>query len=392
MPDLADANLNELKYVEEVTPGTTPAAALTLLRNTGNTLNGTLNTTESSEIRTDRSTADLVPTSGQSAGDINLEWTYGEYNPFIESALGGALSTAISVSGIDISAASADNSYNSLGSGFPATILPGEWIIVAGFTGDVANNGISRVVSATTSKIVVERKTLVDDAAGETVTVKGQNVRNGSTVKSFSIEEEQTDLTTTFRSYVNMIVNTLNISADSGSIITGSLGMQGTTSAYDATATIGTGADVASQTNSIMSATSNVGNVWLDGATACTTGVYFKSLALSIANNLRNRDGVCSLYPIDIGLGTLSAEIAMNVYFADTNIMQKHIANTAVDFSMALNDSEGNYIVVDIPKGKFSTASEDGKTKDSDVMVSATLKALYDPTDDFQIQISLLPV
>ena len=396
MTDLADSNLNNLKYIVEVTPGTTPTGPLVKFRNTGNTLNGSATTTESDEIRSDRATADLVPTNAQSAGDVNIEWSYTEYEPFIESALGGALSTVVSIAATDISAASADNSYNSAGSGFGSDISAGHWLRVAGFT-TAANNGLVRVVSATTSKIVVERATLVTEIAGDSVTIKGRSVRNGTTTKSFSIEEEQTDIANIFTSYVNMIVNTMNINAASGSKLDGSFGFMGTIATLDGTTTIGDGSggdadgEVASSANSIMSASQNVGDVWLDGALACTTGTYFKSINLSTTNNLRIKDGVCSLYAVDVGLGTLSAELALNVYFSNTDLLTKHLNNTALSFSYAFTDVDGNSIVVDIPRGKLSNSTDEGKSKDSDRMISSTLKALYDPTDGYSIQISVIP-
>jgi len=62
-----------------------------------------------------------------------------------------------------ISAAETDNSYNDSAAAFPTWISQGDSIVVAGFTGDVSNNGTKVVVSATPSKIIVDA-TLVDDA------------------------------------------------------------------------------------------------------------------------------------------------------------------------------------------------------------------------------------
>jgi hypothetical protein len=72
-----------------------------------------------------------------------------------------------------ISAAASDNSLNDSAASFPAWLLPGLRINIAAFTGDTDNNHDSAtVVSATTAKVVLGADTpLVDDAAGESVTI-----------------------------------------------------------------------------------------------------------------------------------------------------------------------------------------------------------------------------
>lgn len=75
-----------------------------------------------------------------------------------------------------ISAAAADNSINDSANNFPL-FEPGSTIYISGFTGTAGNNGSAPVVSSTVSKIVIQNAggggiTLVNDAAGESVTVE----------------------------------------------------------------------------------------------------------------------------------------------------------------------------------------------------------------------------
>jgi hypothetical protein len=72
-----------------------------------------------------------------------------------------------------ISAAAADSSINDSAAAFPMTYAGAE-IWIAGFTGTVANNQKTTVVSRTANKIVVTG-TLVDDLAGESVTIVTRN-------------------------------------------------------------------------------------------------------------------------------------------------------------------------------------------------------------------------
>lgn len=74
-----------------------------------------------------------------------------------------------------ISAAASDNSINDSAAGFPF-LYPGAGLIVEGFTGTAANNAAYTVVSRTTTKIILSGGTLVNDAAGETVTIIGRDL------------------------------------------------------------------------------------------------------------------------------------------------------------------------------------------------------------------------
>ena len=86
-----------------------------------------------------------------------------------------AAGDVVSYAATTISAANSDNSINDSASGFPE-LYEGDLISISGFTGTAANNRICEVVSRTTAKIIVTSlgndAAFVDDAAGETVTVR----------------------------------------------------------------------------------------------------------------------------------------------------------------------------------------------------------------------------
>lgn len=74
-----------------------------------------------------------------------------------------------SYSATTISAAASDNSFNDSASGFSGMAI-GQYIPVTGFT-EAANNGLFKIESITSSKIVVSGGTLVDEAAGDSVEI-----------------------------------------------------------------------------------------------------------------------------------------------------------------------------------------------------------------------------
>lgn len=373
-------------FVEETVFGTTPVAALKNINVVSSSLDANIGTTVSNQINPSRSESDLIRTEGSSAGDIGVEFQYAAYDEFIEGALGGDFSTAFNLTATDISAANADNSYNSVALAFStANVLPGHWIKVSGFA-TAANNGIFKIVSVTTGKIVVSGGTLVTEAAGPSVMVKSKSVRNGTTKHSYSIEKRFQDLTNVFVSHKGMVVNGLNLNAAVGSIVNGSFSFTGTVTAYGA-ATIGTGANTAATANQVYDPTDSIGTVWIDGA---ASSACVRSLNLTTTNNNRNTQCLGSLFPSGINMGTLGVTGQAELYFSDYTLLDKFLAGTAISLSYSFSDADGNYTVIDLPNVKFNTGTISGISKNSDAMVSLGFTALYDSTATYAIQVSSL--
>ena len=98
---MANASQTQLAYVEEVTPGVTPATpAFQVLRFTGESLNANITNVKSNEIRADRNVPDLIQVSASSGGAINVEISYGSFDDLLESALYSAWSTDTLINGV----------------------------------------------------------------------------------------------------------------------------------------------------------------------------------------------------------------------------------------------------------------------------------------------------
>jgi hypothetical protein len=86
------------------------------------------------------------------------------------------LSASIQIIGTTLSAQASDNSYNDSANGFvSAGFVVGMSVNVVGFTGNVANNIYSGVITVlTAAKMTIagtDGDVIVDDAAGESVTI-----------------------------------------------------------------------------------------------------------------------------------------------------------------------------------------------------------------------------
>ncbi len=90
MAATASSNLARLRVIPEAEFGQTPAVGASKdIRFTGESLDFTISTETSKEIRADRQIADLVQTGAETAGDIQFELSYGTYDEFLAAALGG---------------------------------------------------------------------------------------------------------------------------------------------------------------------------------------------------------------------------------------------------------------------------------------------------------------
>lgn len=98
----ATGGFSGIRYVEEVTWGTTPSTPTMIdLRNTGTSLVLSKDTFQSEELRSDRHISDFRHGTQQVGGDINFELSYGEYDAFLEAALFGTWATNVLKGGVD---------------------------------------------------------------------------------------------------------------------------------------------------------------------------------------------------------------------------------------------------------------------------------------------------
>lgn len=381
---MSDTSRVQLYQVKETTYGTTPSSALNELRFTGETLGLDLNTEESEEIRNDRSVTDVIKVGQEVIGDVNFELSYGSYDDLLPSALWSAdWPSALTITATTISAADGDNSFNDSGSGFPA-FVPGQWIEVRGFT-EAANNGYFEVVSRTTAKIVVAASpALTTEVAGDSVTIKGTMIRNGTTKQGHTLEKEFADITQ-FQSFTGCLVNTMNLEVSSNSVLKGSFGFMGLASALTQS-TVGTGAANAANTNAVMNASSNVGTLREGNAPLAST-VYIQSLTLQLNNQLRAQDAVSSLAHIDIGSGTLQITGNMNVYFVNNALMDKYLAGTASSLSFSVEDASGNAYIFTVPNLKFTDGKILASGRNQDVLAEMTYRGLRHGTQGNMVQI-----
>lgn len=382
----ADSARSQLYYLEEVTWGVTPAAALKALRYTGETLNFSIDSTQSKEIRADRQITDLVRTDAQPGGNVNVELSFGALDDLLAGAFFGAWQTAINLTGSTYAAvAGAPDSFTDSANGFiTAGLKAGQWIKTASFT-NPNNNGYFQILTVAAGTITVKGETgLVNESAAAGRNIKAGCLRNGTTAKSYSMEVAFSDVTK-FKSFTGMRVNTAELSLSVGEILTGVLNMLGK-GAVLGNATIGTGGPVAATTNDVLNAVNNVAYIMEGGALFAGK---LKEFSVNINNNLRGQKAVSVLGNAGIGVGRAVVTGKLTAYFegAANDFYTKYLAGTETSLSFRLTDGAGNPYVLTLPRVKLTNGELTAGAADQDVMASFDFQALRHPTYDMTIQL-----
>lgn len=379
---MTDSNRTELTYIKETTWGTTPGSpSMTELRMTSETLSKNISNVTSAEIRSDRQVTDLVQASKSAGGDVNFELSYGTYDDFLQSALFSADFTSdIGVSATDISAT---------GSGFNASstdvsaIAVGQIIKVSGFS-DSSIDGYYRVTANSSGSLTTTPAPPATESAGQTIAIKGQYIRNGTTQNSFTLEKNF-DAVTEFFKFTGMVVDVFNLNLEAENIVTGNFGFIGkdgsmSASSLDASPT-------PANTNDVLNAIGNVASIQ-ENDTEVGSPNYVRSLSLSLANNLRAQTAVGNDALIGVGSGKCDITGVMNTYFGNSNLFDKFLGGTETSLMFRISDGSGNVYVFDLPRIKFDSGDVSAGGQDQDVFAELNYRALRDQTYGYTIQIS----
>lgn len=380
------SNRAAVRAVKETVFGQTPASpTLKPIRYTGESLNFNIENVTSAEIRSDRMIDSLIQTGADASGDVEFELSYESFDDYLESALASTYQTAVAIAAAtDISAANADNSYNSTTTNFTTeNMTVGQWIKVEGFT-EAANNGYVKLVSIAANKIVVAGATLADEASGDSINMDGTMLRNGTTLSSFTVQKHLQDLATPlFINYTGARVGALNLNFQANQILTGSISLMALAAATS-TSQFGSATIDPATTTEAMNAVGNITSIWIDDA---ASSAYFSDMSLNLDNSLRPQDAIGTLGHVGVALGTLQLSGNINIYFEDSTMYDKYLNGTAFSIAMAVQDTAGNAYIITLPKVKFETGEVVSGGLDTDIMLNATWRAIKDATTSCMIQI-----
>jgi hypothetical protein len=383
---MSEANRESVLFVKETTWGTTPSANGKKVNFTNCTLGNANERVNSKFIRDDANVASSVRTAKDAVGDLGIELQYGAYDQFLEAVCRGSFGTTVNLSGTTFSTAASDNSINDSGAGF-GDVVKGQWIKVAGFTTS-GNNGYFRVATkSSSSKLILEGGTLVDEAAGDSVTVKGTMLKNGTTDSSFSFERQFASFSGDNKfGITGLRVSELALTLGTSDISNGSISFMGKEVLDPASASIFSGTTAADTTES-MNTVDHIAKIFIDDAVA-TTDIL--NMDLQITNNAEKQGKLGQLAARGIRTGTVTVSGNFGEYFEDDVLLTKSFNNTPISITIILEDSAGNAYAFDIRKARID-GNPDNPGIDQDITVPYAMTAEYDSDFDGTIGITRFP-
>lgn len=380
-----DSARHALFLTAETLYGVTPATpAFKRLRHTGATPGVTKNTSISEELREDRQIADFRHGIVSIGGEINFELSYGSYDDVLQAVLLGEWAPAINYAGTAIAVDDADQSYN--GTNLPL-LRAGDKFAVTGFTTS-ANNGLKTVVTSSATKIVVSGSTLVDEVAGDAVTLIAQRrvLKAGVERQSFTMLRHFTDMDPAEKAYHTFLgteFNTLSLSLTPGEKVTGSLGILGREPGLSVTppadSTFGTATTSRvfdSFTGSLKEDDTEIGIV--------------TELSLSLENGLEPRPVLFSKYTLQPSIQRSNLTGQMTVYFENATMLEKFLNETSSSLDFTITDLDGNSYRIFIPNISY-TGGQPDTTGQGSITLAMPFQAIYDATEGSQIVIEAIP-
>lgn len=367
-------------------PAVGPGPTMVALPYTSETIAYEKRTVTSAIVRADRLTDDIVEVGAGSAGDINFEYKFGDFENLMLGALGqtawssatftgagGNLDIAASGGGVQVLTAPATTWDN---------YFVGAYVRVSG--ANAANNGVFRITAKTSTDLTINNATGTLQANADGATVLQKMARTGTVKRSFLIEKQFGDIDE-YISFRGMRVGTWSMNVEAEQIITGTFGFVGA-GAYSATSTI-SGAVTPASANSIASATANMGRIEENGV-ALTTAV--KAVRFNLNANPRQLTAVANKFPIGINLGSFEITGTIEAYFEDLALYDKFVNHSDTSLVFEIDSAEDDRTIITITNMKFTNAAPVGAGLNQDVMVTLDFTAKRNATSNSMLQVDVL--
>lgn len=400
----ASSAFGQLRYIPESVYNQIPGSGNAVnLRMTSPTAKAAVATTKSEEIRPDRLSTGQTRTDLNIDGGFNFELSGKEYDPFLEGVLFGSY-THYGTNGLGttFSLTTAANSLTAAAA--PTTtsaftnLATGSWIKVVPPAGaseavkEYFNDKWFKVASTTSTVITLDASTPISGAglgitASAGYAISQSVVSNGATPKSFAMEYLLTDISTVF-TFTGMRPNTLELSMEVGSIITGSFGFLGGGHTVQNT-TLLPGSPVASQSLEVMNSVTDVGCIYEAGTNILGSGTSFiKSVKLNISNNARGQKAVGVFGNAGVGFGELEIGGTLEMYVENKTYYEKWLQGATTSLALGMADAAGNGYLIELDKVQFNEGGLNAGGRNDDVMLSLPFSAFYNAATNRGIRIT----
>ncbi len=385
---MSSTNRTQLRYIEEAEWGETPSSgAMQNVRDTGDSLGFALTTTQSNEIRSDRQITDLILNGAEAAGDIEMEFSAGNADDFIASALYNDWESA-EVVGTDIAiTAGSPCLLQSTTTDFVAAgFKPGMMVSIWGFQdpGNAPDTGFfERVISVSQNEMQISGAG-ADEAEGPEIHINASTIVNGIKEKSFSIERELQDAQKFFL-FTGMVANVWSLSATANEVLTETFTFVGKDSDFRGN-TFSPETPLEPPAEDVMNAVTDVAQIKIDGAVA---DILMESLDFEVNNNVRGLPAISYLGSADLSEGDFVVTGNMNVYFEDGAMYLRFLDGQEFSLRMQFK-RKGLVYFMDWPRCKISEDVVDVPGRNDDVMEAIGWQALYSADEGYTMRVDRL--
>lgn len=268
-----------------------------------------------------------------------------------------------------------------------ANLTAGQWVRIAGMSA-VANNGLFKVVSASTTVLVLNSGTTTPvnavTAAAGAIRVYALKLNNGTTDSvppSYSLEVQHSD-TGNFFMYTGMQPSKMSLKVSSGSFINGSFDFIGKNSTTDTSSIFPSGisAVIPSQSYEVMSSVASNDQFLVDGVSisGAPLNSYVKEFSFDYDNKLQGLKAVANLGNVGVLNGQAELKGSMMVYLSNASLYTDFINSIKHGITAILRDSTGVGYVVDFPNCDLSDVKRNNGSLDQPVMLDINFTVLQD--------------
>jgi len=253
---------------------------------------------------------------------------------------------------------------------------------VTGFT-TPANNGLKKIVTKAAGEITVSGGTLVDEEAGDSVTIKQFGyINEGTTLTSYNIEKTYADLTTDLALLVGMAPSGMGLTIPQDGVVTVNFDFMGV-SEDSITASNGNGYNEAT-TTPIFTARD------LAAALEDQESMGIVDLSFKLNNNLRTRLECGSAGVASLGSGNVELTGTLTAYYKSKTLYDKFVDETATSIAAHLADTAGNRYVFEFPQVKLTGGQRVAGGPNADVMAEMQWEAEMDSAEGVMMRIARL--
>lgn len=383
-PSIAAGARQQILWIPETTFGTTPASpAMTVLRNTGQSLELSRNGEVSAELRSDQQIHDYRMLNFEGKGDIDIEQLYGDYDFLYEAFLGGTWSAEPLNTPNTLYAGQKKTLNESFGTGTGAQtafnhtavnipVVPNSVSIVAGAVtatdngaGVLSGAGIaSGTINYLTGACSLTYTTAPANALAITMTYRSKSIVK----RSFAVEVGFLDIGA-YHMYNGVVVDSFSLDIKPKKIVTGKFGVIG----QNMTPGVATAAASLVQPTTNGPFDSFSGTIKEGGATIA----YVSGVMLSGKRGEEAADAVGSKFMYDHFADKVDITGTVTAWFADNSLLTKFINETESSLDLVLAGTPNNRTLeFNFPRIKYiggAVAVKNGKAIPQNLKFQALL-------------------